>query len=450
MSKESLQYAGEYNLLECFLTTSGSVTIDLAKNNQILEINIFEDIFMNTISGNIVLTDTNNLITELPIIGQELLSLKIQTPGFTEDRSSINFTGKKEFSVFKIGMRTELSKGAQVYELNFISQETLRNERVRVSKSYATDLSTIVEDIMTNDKYIGTTKELFIEPTLGARKIVVPNVHPYFFFKDLLKQSVSIDGSPHYLFFENSDGFHFRSVQDLYKQPAIETFHFSENLPESKGFHRQEQAIIDLTRIIQYELQGTNDMIINTTSGMLGSTSIAHDIYSKNYVTKTYGYFDEFDTNTRVSKSSNPRYSESTDMNGKSIGDYPEARIFVHPISTKGTIDANHMNYAPSKLSEYGSTKVSRALELTTGIIIGMTLPGNTAMRVGNIIKLDIPVIGNDHSKTKVDPFYSGNFLVKNLRHQFLQTTRQHLIHMSVVKDSVEESIPTSSSLALY
>ncbi len=124
----------------------------------------------------------------MPIIGQELLSLKIQTPGFTEDRSSINFTGGREFSVFKIGMRTELSKGAQIYELNFISQESLRNERVRVSKSYATDLSTIVEDIMTNDKYIGTTKELFIEPTLGARKIVVPNVHPYFFFKDLLKQ----------------------------------------------------------------------------------------------------------------------------------------------------------------------------------------------------------------------------------------------------------------------
>ena len=106
------------------------------------------------------------------------------------------------------------------------------------------------------------------------------------------------------------------------------------------------------------------------------------------------------------------------------------------------------MNYAPSKLSEYGSTKVSRALELTTGIIIGMTLPGNTAMRVGNIIKLDIPVIVNDHSKTKVDPFYSGNFLVKNLRHQFLQTTRQHFLHMHVVKDSIEESIATSSSLA--
>ena len=449
MSKESLQYAGEYNLLECFLTTSGSVTIDLAKNNQILEINIFEDIHMNLISGTIVLTDTNNLITELPIIGQELLSLKIQTPGFTEDRSSINFTGGRELSVYKIGMRTDLSKGAQVYELNFMSQESLRNQRVRVSKSYATDLSTIVEDIMTNEKYIGTTKELFIEPTLGARKIVVPNVHPYVFIRDLLKQSVSSDGSPHYLFFENSDGFHFRSVQDLYKEPAIETFHFSENLPASKGFDGTNQAIIDLTRIINYELQGTNDMLINTTSGMLGSTSIAHDIYSKNYVTKTYGYFDEFATNTRVSKSSNPRYSESTDLNGKTIGDYPEARIFVHPISTKGTIDANHMNYAPSKLSEYGSTKISRALELTTGIIIGMTLPGNTGMRVGNIIELDIPVVGNDHSKTKVDPFYSGNFLVKKLRHQFLQTTRQHLLHMAVVKDSIEESIPTSSSLAL-
>tara|TARA_R110002167_G_scaffold336150_1_gene543504 strand:- start:22 stop:1365 length:1344 start_codon:yes stop_codon:yes gene_type:complete len=443
-----LQYAGEYNLLECKLTTSGGVTIDLAKSNQILEINFNEDIFTSSIGGNIVIVDTHNLITELPIIGQELLSLKLQTPGFTEKRSSLDFTGGREFAIFKIGVRAELSQGSQVYELRFASQELLRNLRVRVSKSYTKDLSDIVEDIMTSDKYIGTMKDLYIEPTQGVRKIVAPNTTPYGLIQDLLKQSVSSEGLPHYLFYENADGFHFRSIQDLYKEAPIKTFHFSENLPET-GKH-QEPAIIDLTRILNYELQGTNDMIINTTSGMLGSTSIAHDIYSKNYVTKTYGYFEEFDTNTRVSESSNPRYSESTDLNGKTVGNYPDARIMLHPISTKETVDANHMKYAPSKLKDYSSTKNSRILELTTGIVMTMTIPGNTALRVGNVIELDIPLVGVDHSNKKIDRFYNGNFLIKGLRHHFMQSTKTHLTHMSVVKDSVEESIPTAESQALY
>jgi hypothetical protein len=443
-----LQYAGEYNLLECKLTTSGGVTIDLAKSNQILEINFNEDIFTNSIGGNIVIVDTHNLITELPIIGQELLSLKLQTPGFTEKRSSLDFTGGRELAIFKIGVRAELSQGSQVYELRFASQELLRNLRVRVSKSYTKDLSDIVEDIMTSDKYIGTMKDLYIEPTQGVRKIVAPNTTPYGLIQDLLKQSVSSEGLPHYLFYENADGFHFRSIQDLYKEAPIKTFHFSENLPET-GKH-QEPAIIDLTRILNYELQGTNDMIINTTSGMLGSTSIAHDIYSKNYVTKTYGYFEEFDTNTRVSESSNPRYSESTDLNGKTVGNYPDARIMLHPISTKETVDANHMKYAPSKLKDYSSTKNSRILELTTGIVMTMTIPGNTALRVGNVIELDIPLVGVDHSNKKIDRFYNGNFLIKGLRHHFMQSTKTHLTHMSVVKDSVEESIPTAESQALY
>ena len=120
--KTELQYAGEYNLLECKLTTSGGVVVDLAKGNQILEINFEEDIYSNSVSGNIVIGDTHNLITEMPIIGQELLSLKLQTPNFTEEKSSLKFTGGKELYVYMIGIRTELSQGAQIYELRFLSQ----------------------------------------------------------------------------------------------------------------------------------------------------------------------------------------------------------------------------------------------------------------------------------------------------------------------------------------
>ena len=446
--KTELQYAGAYNLLECKLTTSGGVVVDLAKGNQILEINFEEDIYSNSVSGNIVIGDTHNLITEMPIIGQELLSLKLQTPNFTEEKSSLNFTGGKELYVYMIGIRTELSQGAQIYELRFLSQEFIMNNRVKVSKSYTKSLSDIVEDVMTSKKYLGTSKDLFIEPTVGVRKLVVPNIHPFSLIKNIVKESVSSSNSPHYLFYEDSDGFHFKTVQELYKQPAVGIFHYSENLPKTNK--EKEQVVVDLTKILKYELQATNDMLMNTVSGMLGSTSISHDVYSKNYVKKTYDYFKEFDNNTRVSNSSNPKYSESTDLNGKTLGNYPDSRTYVHPISTKGTIDANHMKHTPSKLKDYHSEYHSRTVELNTGIVLTLQIPGNTALRVGNVIELDIPVIGVDHNDERVDRFFSGNFLIKNLRHQFMESTRTHIIHMAVVKDSVESSIPTAESLALY
>ena len=150
--KSELQYAGEYNLLECRLTTSGGVEVDLAKGNQILEINFEEELYSNSVTGNIVIGDTHNLITELPIIGQELLSLKIQSPNFTEEKSSLNFTGGKQLYVYMIGVRAELSQGSQIYELRFTSQELIMNNRIKVSKSYTKTLSDIVEDVMTSEK----------------------------------------------------------------------------------------------------------------------------------------------------------------------------------------------------------------------------------------------------------------------------------------------------------
>ena len=220
MSNNELQYSGEFNLFECKLFTDGGNTIDLSKGNQILAIDIYEDIFKGGLTGSIFIADTHSLITALPIVGHEGLSIKIQTPGFTEKHSSLDFTDRRMFVIYKIALRSELSQGAQVYQLKFASQELLISDRIAVSKSYTANISTMVKDVFTNEKYIGTKKKLFIESTQGVRKIVVPHSHPYVFINRLAKESISTTGSPHYMFFENADGFHFRTLQDLYKQPS--------------------------------------------------------------------------------------------------------------------------------------------------------------------------------------------------------------------------------------
>ena len=142
----------------------------------VIAINIYEDIFSPSITGSIAVVDTNAIITNAPITGQDYISFKITTPGL--ENQSIDFT-ENVMSIHRIDTRLSVSAGTEVFTLHFCSPEGLRDNRVRVSKSYAQSIDTIVEDVLTSKFYINTNKDLFIEPSIGIKKMVVPNMHPF-------------------------------------------------------------------------------------------------------------------------------------------------------------------------------------------------------------------------------------------------------------------------------
>ena len=75
-----LQFAGEFSLDRCELISSSGVSADISKI--IVEINIFEDIFSNALTGSIIITDTNNLVDNIFVIISSLCENQIikQTP----------------------------------------------------------------------------------------------------------------------------------------------------------------------------------------------------------------------------------------------------------------------------------------------------------------------------------------------------------------------------------
>ena len=75
----------------------------------------------------------------------------------------------------------------------------------------------------------------------------------------------------------------------------------------------------------------------------------------------------------------------------------------LHPISTTGGNDANYSGIsAANKRDEtFFADRVSRILEMQKGISITMTISGNTAMRVGKTLSIDLPVVGVDHDEYK-------------------------------------------------
>ena len=62
MAKSDLQFAGEFLLEECILLTVNGTEYDISA--LVHNINIYEDIFSMTVSGDVIIKDTNNLGTE--------------------------------------------------------------------------------------------------------------------------------------------------------------------------------------------------------------------------------------------------------------------------------------------------------------------------------------------------------------------------------------------------
>ena len=85
---DGIQFAGEFDLQEALVISPTGEVTDLLTDLMVVEINIFEDIFKNSISGSVLVTATRKIFSKLPMMGQEKLSLKIATPSFADKKIS--------------------------------------------------------------------------------------------------------------------------------------------------------------------------------------------------------------------------------------------------------------------------------------------------------------------------------------------------------------------------
>jgi len=71
---------GDVKLETATLTNQFGNTVDI--ENFIAEVNIYEDIWSPVMYGDIVLSDSTNLITDFPILGNETLKITYRTKIF--------------------------------------------------------------------------------------------------------------------------------------------------------------------------------------------------------------------------------------------------------------------------------------------------------------------------------------------------------------------------------
>lgn len=441
---ENLQYAGEFVVEHASIITSENVEIDIRK--LLVSLDIFEDIFTPTITGLLIIRDPAAIQSTAPLIGQEYLRLKIKTPSKT-DVEVFNFFDDV-FSLVRLANKTDVN-GEQVYSMNMVTYEQMKNSRTRVKRVLEGTSSDMVKTLMRDD--LQSKKKLHIEPTIGSKKIIPAHLKPFHLISQLANEAISEENnSPTYLFYETTKGYHFRSLESMYTQKPKFTFTKRGNLNRING---QEQVLEEMNVMQTYQIGGGMDTLKNTTKGVYGSILITHDIFNKRVDTYTYNYHDNFKKEKHINHFSqvddNPMFSDTPlDDEQLRISDFP-VKTFVSPISrtsdriydsTKQQKSSGNFNYSPYDPQDHIQLRMSRISQIADGFNLKIEVKGNTALNVGDIVisNLDINTVFNGKIYSKgLDRFYQGNFLVKGIKHNFNFGEKVQTSYIALVKDSI-------------
>jgi len=440
-----LQKAGAVEITELNLISSKNTVFDLKEF--LVEFNLYEDIFSNNLYGDILLSDSRNLIDLVPIIGEEYLNVEFVTPSFKEAGHFI----KKTFRVFKVSNRKIVrDNNTQLFVLHFVSMELIYDIQLPLFKSFKGKGHQIVNDLyfdylaasrnfLINEKGLNletpATTLVTINETSNDIKFVSPGWTPFRCINWIATKSIPSNGKANnFLFFETNRAFYFGSLETIYKD-AIENKNILGVYTLAPNNIREKGAVDimrELTLVQSVEMIESTDHIKNYTNGYLANRLITLDILNKKYEQFDYDYVSDYANHYHTSGKGNLA-KPNFDINGPRN---PASSISFYPINSKLFNDFKG-NVSEKIKDIYGNRKSS--MIGTTNIKLNLAVPGRTDIEAGRMIYFKFPALGpaseEDLNMDKIDKEYSGYYLITAIHHRV--TFQEHTMSMEVIKDSL-------------
>ena len=337
------EFAGDYVLKQVVLINHVGKKVDV--KHIMLELNIYESIYKNAVTGSIVIADEGNQIARMSIQGLERIAFHLKTPGVAygkEDVVDASEETGEPYHIYNISDRKQLNRGVMSYTLHFASREFMRNIRTKVSQAYDGKYDRAVIDIMKDKNYLDSRKKLHYEPTGNANKIVVPNLPPFEAISMIAKKSVA-DKSKGvgYYFYETTGGYYFRSWQSMitnqgeFARPPRQQFYYQPQRMSSNSKSTDQDKIERAYESVEeYEfVTNFHDVAANTILGTYGHRVISHNLFDKSYDINDYNFHNEYRKTPHTdtvedAKNKFPISNTPVDYdNNDNVSNYAESRV---------------------------------------------------------------------------------------------------------------------------
>ena len=358
-----------------------------------LLINIYQSLlFKKFITGRIVLADTTDLISNLPLVGNEEVKITITNDYDTsyQDYTFRIYKIDRDFNTFKTNQKLK------VLNIYLYSDEEF-NSFSRVSKRYQGTGNSIIQDVLTNN--LSTTKIL----TKDTDTSTIDFISNYWNSEQIIDYVLKKTELTYkdFIFFENNNGFNFKSLSTLFQQSS------EVNLT----FDISQEQFSNVDSILLYQFNNYFDDLNWLKKGLFGSTGhiIDNDLYKFEFKEETLQELDEQAYHNELNK----MYCDKNDVSNRIYVSFYDDNEDVKNVRTTYLNLLNRYNFV-------------------------VNLNGDINRNVGDLYKMEFPTLDNE-SVLGSDSF-SGDWLVTEINTSLTQNNEMKQ-NISLSKNSLFKNI---------
>ena len=466
MAGETKTQLGSADVRIDFMELISAAGPAFAMERMFVSFNMYENIFRDYVSADVMINDSINLPYKLPILGEEYLNFEISCKSIEGKLPSLM---PGNMYVTSITDRHQTKDRQQLFIIHLTSEQDVINSNTTVSQSFrGKQISEIVDTIL-ND-YCFTDNDYVIEETEGSECIVIPNWKPFKAINWLAKRALNKNSVPNFLFYESNGSTFFKSIDTLLQQSPKQKFIFSPVVDKDDPLYELSKGRSHITDL---KIASQFDTVRNTKNGYYASKLITHDIVKKKIGQWTYGLHQAYDpdithtdefmplsaSETEYDSYMNDRHSFAPQIRGTNEGSnmqsYYDSHIMFYPKH-----DNMYAENGPDAKPDAYDNRVEDWKQQRNALILGLnqvklniTFPGLSYLRVGFLIDIVVPSTEKVREENPgmvknpddlVDKFLSGKYLITALKHQvaWSQGKLKYTMQAECVKDALG-AVPT-------
>ena len=376
-------------------------------------ISYYESLFSPSVNVTIETTDVSGFVSREEIYGGQSIeiSIKMFDPDIDDFKIKKDKHGLVVNSVKNVTMDFKESKST----LECVSKDFLRNEVARLNRRFTGNITEIVKKIMEEEpKGIETIKDIEVDQATNSYTFC-GNLKRSIDTIQWLQPKAKSENQFGFLFFEDYDGYKFKSIESLLKQEPFtdQPFEMSQASTSSRF------AILDAVMV------QTNDVFLNMRSGTYNNDTTYIDLISQ---TKSV---DDFKIDNLKDLKNPPKLPDNlTDSTSRKMLRFDDPGVMQKGSKREDEQPKEELAKIQNQSYARNNLLFSQALKIKISF--------NPSHRVGKIIEVRLPVdTDSSESGVKYQKLgkgdLSGKYLISELRHKV--GSNKSSTHLTLVRD---------------
>jgi len=427
----------------------GEDSVDVSSGT--ISLMYYESILQDTVRATVMFADSGNAINNktavdgLPIIGSEKVLLKFND----------NNDNKLKLTLY-VNKVNPMSDQTTKFltQLDLASKEFFINDKTRLNERFDGKISDYIRKIFTDQNYLGTEKELDIEPVSNNYNFIGNNWKPFYAANWLSKRSVSAENqklgdSAGYFFFETSEGFKFKSIDGLLAQKQKKSIIYNET-PDTRG--KNTPAGYDV-KALDYVKDNAVNVQDKLQMGAFSTRTVLFDPFNC--------YYEVITPNAKEKEKSLKLGGKELPVLNKEFnreGNNKEFSRTQYMLLDKGTLPtgggtgkgqeqinkSKDENFLPKDILNQAIMRYGQLFSQKSTI----TIAGDFSLHAGDVIFLDAPELKTETKNDEVNKESGGLYIIADLCHYI--SPKETYTKLNLVRDSFgRKGNHTSGSIPL-